>query len=111
MTRSRSVAVCLAIIVSLIGLARPATAALQGTPAPFGVAVPILNTDGVEVAQITVTSADDPFAAYQAADGPTRGYRFVLLHVSVENTGDANYSFDPHKMVLADSDGFLFARG
>ncbi|MEA2522862.1 MAG: hypothetical protein QOF01_175 [Thermomicrobiales bacterium] len=76
-----------------------------GDPAP-GTAVSVLSVEGVEVGTVTVAKVTDPFTGYRPNSPPARGNRFVLLSVSVENTGTNPWQFDPGRIFLQDADGF-----
>jgi hypothetical protein len=103
------------LILSTVAI-QPA-AALQATPtavAPdrpeIGTAVTVTGTDGSELAQVKVSQILDPFDAYEPNAPPKRGFRFVLLHVSVVNSGTRALGIDPASFGLVDSDGFRYTR-
>ena len=82
--------------------------AQQGTPTAggSGAAVEFKNVEGAVVAKLAVNSVTDPFSGYNPAYPPPRGQRFILISVSVENTGAANFIFDPSTVFLQDVDNF-----
>jgi uncharacterized protein DUF4352 len=96
-------------------LGRPALAQ-QGTPASGssacgdptpGKAVSFISVEGIEVGTLTVVKITDPFTGYRPNSPPARGNRFVLLSVSVTNTGANPWQFDPGRIFLQDTDGFV----
>jgi hypothetical protein len=86
----------------LVPLAR-----LGGASPTVGATVPVMANDGSENAQITVREVLDPFEGYDASSPPERGNHFVLLTVSIQNTGVRPMRVDPNAFQLLDSDGFL----
>lgn len=86
----------------LVPLAHPG-----GALPAVGATVPVMANDGSEHAQITVREIQDPFEGYDASSPPERGNHFVLLTVSIENTGIRPMRVDPNAFQLLDSDGFL----
>lgn len=85
--------------------------AQDATPTlPFGGsggAVEFKNVEGVVIAKLGVSKVADPFSAYNPAYPPPRGNRFILLSVTVENTGTANFVFDPNTIFIQDVDNFV----
>jgi Domain of unknown function (DUF4352) len=67
----------------------------------------ISNTSGNPVAEISVDSITDPFEGYDASSGPQRGFRFVMVTVTITNTGDQPYQGYSYGLSLIDQDGFL----
>ncbi|MGD9710520.1 MAG: DUF4352 domain-containing protein [Thermomicrobiales bacterium] len=80
---------------------------LGGASPTVGTTLPVTVNDGSESAQITVREIQDPFEGYDASSPPERGNHFVLLTVSIENTGVRSMRVDPNAFQLLDSDGFL----
>lgn len=77
---------------------------------PLGAAVPFINEEGTEVATVTVTAYGDPFEDYEEFSAPERGYRFVEVGLTVENTGRRPFPFSPYSIYLQDTEGFLYAQ-
>jgi len=67
----------------------------------------ISDASGNPVAKISVDSITDPFEGYDASSGPDRGFRFVMVTVTVTNTGDQPYEGYSYGLSLVDKDGFL----
>lgn len=96
-------------LLGLGGLRAPIAAQGDGSGQPgVGTAVPIIGTEGGEVARVTVTEIEDPFEDYDAGTEPERSYHYVLLHIEVENTGNRPYIFDAYGVTLQDAEGFLY---
>jgi hypothetical protein len=92
------------------------SAAAQGTPATGtsacgdptpGTAVSFVSVEGAEVGTITIAKVTDPFTGYRPNSPPARGNRFLLLSVSVTNTGANPWQFDPGRIFLQDAVGFV----
>lgn len=99
------------VVLTLLGLGgvrAPASAQEGGADAGIGTAVPVIGTEGGEVARITVTEIEDPFEDYDPGAEPERSYHYVLLHLDVENTGSRPYTFDAYGVTLQDAEGFLY---
>jgi hypothetical protein len=77
-----------------------------GDPTP-GSAVSFVSVEGAEVGTITVERVTDPFTGYRPNSPPARGNRFIILSVSVKNTGANPWQFDPGRIFLQDADGFV----
>jgi hypothetical protein len=67
----------------------------------------ISNSSGNPVAEISIDSITDPFEGYDASSGPQRGFRFVMVTVTITNTGDQPYQGYSYGLSLVDEDGFL----
>ncbi len=60
-----------------------------------------------EIARAQVDDLIDPFE--DASDAtPADGARFVLVTITVQNTGDAVLPFEPNTLILRDTQGFLY---
>lgn len=60
-----------------------------------------------EIARAQVDDLIDPFN--DASDAtPADGARFVLVTITVQNTGDAALPFEPNTLILRDNQGFLY---
>ena len=67
----------------------------------------ISNSSGKPVAEISIDSITDPFEGYDASSGPQRGFRFVMVTVTITNTGNQPYEGYSYGLSLVDQDGFL----
>jgi hypothetical protein len=108
----RLATLCFALLV-LLGGPLPA-AAQDGSPVAGGPSGPAVGTavswignEGTELAQVTVTEVTDPFQDYDPNSPPQRGFHFVLLAVTVDNTGAVPVTVDPNAFNLVDADGFV----
>lgn len=67
----------------------------------------ILDSSGNQVATVSIDSIQDPFDAYDSGYEPDRGFRYVLLTVTIENTSDTAFYPQPYGFTVVDSDGFV----
>jgi hypothetical protein len=79
----------------------------DGPPAA-GNPVSIIGLDGTEIARITITEVEDPFEDIDPNAAPDRSYRYVLVHLAVENTGSRPFLAASNSVSLQDADGFLY---
>ena len=86
----------------IIGVGNPASAKQAASTGTV-----ISNSSGNPVAEISVDSITDPFEGYDASSGPPRGFRFVMVTVTITNTGDQPYQGYSYGLSLVDQDGFL----
>jgi hypothetical protein len=84
--------------VNVVDLREQFTAA--GTP------VSIIGSSGAEIAQVTVNGIADPFEAYDDFSAPPRGSRYVLVDVTITNTGTQLLSTAPSDFTAFDDQGF-----
>ena len=98
-------AVCLAAlpVAAQDPSATPARPPDPGTP----VAVPYIDSAGVDHGTVTVRSIEDPFAGFDPGAPPAEGQRYVLLTVVFEAAMDQSFWADPNAVVLQDTSGFL----
>jgi hypothetical protein len=103
-----------AVLATGAGALGRSASAQQGTPTAGGgdnpspgTAVPFVSVEGVEVGKLTVSKLTDPFTGYRPNSPPARGNRFLLLSVTVENTGANPWVFDPGAIIIQDADGFV----
>ncbi len=82
---------------------------LRTAPVPIGTPVSIMDTTGAEAAQVTVNGVTDPFTGYDSFSAPSRGSRYIMLDVSVTNTGAGVLSVSPSDFWVVDSDGFVLS--
>jgi hypothetical protein len=73
----------------------------------------IAYTDPVSGAEgeITITEIADPFEDYREGSDPQPDTRYVLVTVTVENTGTEPLSISPGAFVLQDAAGYLWTSG
>lgn len=96
------------------GVLGRSVSAQQGTPAAGGgdnpapgTPVTFKSVEGIEIGKITVSKLTDPFTGYRPNSPPARGNRYLLLSVTVENTGPNPWYFDPGAIFIQDVDGFV----
>ena len=61
--------------------------------------------------EITITDIADPFEEYREGSDPQPDTRYVLMTVTVENTGTEPLDVNPGAFVLHDADGYLWTSG
>lgn len=83
------------------------TAAAQGSTAS---GTSIIDSSGNEVATVTVDSILDPFDAYASGYEPNRGFRYVLLTVTVTSVSDSPFYVQPYGFTIVDGEGFIASR-
>jgi hypothetical protein len=86
-------------LITLAGLG--ATLPAQGTP------VHVRGNDGSDVADVTVDKVTDPFTDYDASSPLRRGNHYVLVTLTITNTGVRPLEVSPGAFYLVDTDGFL----
>jgi archaellum component FlaG (FlaF/FlaG flagellin family) len=94
------------LLLAVIPGSPATTLARQETPA-LGTSVPLIGQDGSEIARITVTEIVDPFMAYEPGNPTDRGYRAIIVTLTVENTGTQPFAFDPSAIYLVDTEGYV----
>src|SRR5262245_5211496 len=99
----------LLVAVLLFGSSLSVVAAQAVAPAnpEIGDDVTFVDADGNEAAVLVVEDVVDPFED-SADDAPSRSH-FVLVTLSIENTGEEVLEVDPATVFLQDQDGFLYA--
>ncbi len=105
-----------AVIVSLllvaVSLPHPSINHAQEPERPvLGATVTIIGQDGGEIGQITTQDLVDPFQNYDPNAPPQRGSHFVVLTVTISNTGSRPMEVDPNAFALIDTDGFVYDGG
>lgn len=85
--------------------------AVPGADPSLGAAVPYIGPEGDELATVTITDLVDPFSDYDPNSSPERGNHYVLLNLTIDNTGQRPLQVDPGAVVLQDTDGFLYSSG
>jgi hypothetical protein len=108
---SKRIVTCVVVLTLIaIGWGRGVRSYAQegdGPPA-VGSPVSIIGLEGAEVAQITVTEVENPFEDIDPSAAPNRSYRYVLVHLVVENTGSRPFLAATNSVSLQDADGFLY---
>lgn len=116
----RKVALVVGLLVVVAGPLvgpRPFVAAQDdgdGTPAAGGRAgrtpVPVVYVDaeGEELGRLALGRVTDPFERFDPDAAPAEGQRYVLVALTVENTGEEPLEFDPFALFLRDANGFLY---
>jgi hypothetical protein len=82
---------------------------LRTAPVVAGTPVTILDTTGAPMAEVTVNGVTDPFTGYESFSAPQRGSRYILLDVTVTNTGSGVLSTTPSDFWVVDADGFVLS--
>jgi hypothetical protein len=102
-------ALLFALSGTITAVAQDATPAATGpvTGPALGDAVTWIGNDGKPVGTITIDEVIDPYPTTDAAYPPSRGYRYIGLLVTVENTSDATLSIDPSDYFMVDDSGFF----
>jgi hypothetical protein len=77
--------------------------------APLGEPTTIVDYDGTSWAEITASDLEDPFTAYQQGYDPERGQHYVLVNLTITNTGERPLNFDPSAFYLVDKEGFAYS--
>ncbi len=73
----------------------------QGTPAT------VADASGAPVATITVDSITNPLQDFDPGNPPQRGFSYVGVVVTIENTGSTPYSVEPYGFSVVDKEGFV----
>lgn len=80
---------------------------LRDAPVQQGDAVQVVSSEGAPVATITVEDVTSPLKDFDPSYAPQRGFQYVGVTVTIENTGDAAFSYDPYGFYLVDEQGFI----
>ena len=108
----RRLGLLVGVAVLLISVGHNAAAAhtvLWARQAGFGTAVTYIGPEGEELGRLTVEDVVEPFRDYDPNSPPDRGSRYVLIQLTVENSGTRALVIDPTTFSIQDSDGFLMA--
>jgi hypothetical protein len=100
-------------LLLLVLAAHPLSASAQGARGEprLGDAVPFIGPEGDELARVTAGEIVDPFRDYAQGSEPDCGSHYVLLQMSIDNTGSRPLQFDPSTVSLQDDEGFLYRPG
>jgi hypothetical protein len=79
----------------------------QEAPA-IGEPLTIVDYDGSDWAEVTITGIIDPFESFDPSYAPERGQHFVLINITITNVGPRPLSIDPYTFSLVDADGFAY---
>ena len=82
---------------------------LRTAPVTAGTPVTILDTTGAPMAEVTVNGVTDPFTGYESFSAPARGSRYILLDVTVTNTGSGLLTTSPSDFWVVDAEGFVLS--
>lgn len=74
----------------------------------IGDPVTIYNAEGDEAAKVTVLEIVDPFEDFSEYGEPGRGERYLLISITIENSGKRPYEFEPYDFGVLDSLGRLY---
>lgn len=105
----RFVPALMLVLALLLQITDGNTAAARQTTPELNTPVAILGPDGAEIAQISVTEVIDPFVTYDPNYSPERGYRMVVVTLTLEATGSQPFTFNPADVLLTDDGGYLAA--
>ena len=103
----RGIVVVVLVAAMAVSLRGPAWAQNGGGSPSIGTAVPFVGLEGGTLAEITIETVEDPFQDYDPNSVPQRAFHFVVLTISVENTGNRPFPFDPNAVAIQDGQGFL----
>lgn len=100
--------VAVAILLASAGQsATSAHAVRMARQAGFGMAVSYIGSEGEELGRLTVDDVVAPWRDYDPASAPARGSRYVMVQLTVENSGTRPLVVDPATFSIQDTDGFL----
>jgi hypothetical protein len=68
----------------------------------------IIDYDGTDWAEVTITGIKDPFESFDPNYAPERGQHFVLINITITNVGPRPLSIDPYTFYLVDAEGFAY---
>jgi hypothetical protein len=69
----------------------------------------IIDYDGSDWAEVTISGIIDPFESFDPSYAPERGQHFVLLNITITNAGPRPLSIDPYTFALVDAEGFVYS--
>lgn len=107
---SRLCTFLVALLILATGACAPAMAqpATPTATAALGTPVSVVGSEGTELGQVNIAKLVNPFEAYDPNSPPHHGYHFILVTLSVHNTGNRPFTVDPSQLLLQDADGFLY---
>lgn len=106
MRKACSVFMTLLLVLGVFAsLGSPTRAMQTETSATSAISIP--DESGQPATTVTVDSILDPYEGYDSSSGPQRGFRFVMLALTVTNVSDHPLDFSQYGLYLADQDGFL----
>jgi len=77
-------------------------------PIPPGETVTVIDHDGSEWAEVTVSDIADPFEGYDPNYAPQRGQHYVVIDVTITNVGPRPMRIEPTNFFLLDDQGVLY---
>jgi hypothetical protein len=106
--RATSLILALSLILGTISSAPRISAQDPATPAAFPAdPVTVLAVDGSVAGEMTISEIIDPFEDYNPNSPPQRGFRYIVIMMSISNTGARPLNFNPNHVQLLDSQGYL----
>jgi hypothetical protein len=90
----------------LLAIATVADAATE--PANLDEVIPFTIPETGGEGEIVITGLEDPFEEFVEGRDPQAGTRYVLLEVTIENTGNVGLDISPGSFVVHDADGYLW---
>lgn len=103
------------LLTFIAGALIPAATTAQETGTALGPAIgetsSIYSEDGNEIGSVTVNDVIEPFESYDPGYDPQRGYHYVVLDVTITNSGSRPMAADPSAFQVIDSDGFIADTG
>ena len=74
----------------------------------LGDVVTYIGSNGQELGTVTIDEIADPFEEYDPSFPPDRGSRFVLVTLTIENTGSRPLPVQSFDFILQDVEGFTY---
>lgn len=84
---------------------------LRSAPVLTGTIVPIVGSDGIPIAEIEVPKVIDPYEDYDSSSAPPRGSRYVLVEITLINTGTRTLELSQFDIRAVDRQGFSVRTG
>ncbi len=106
MSRSRAAATSLLAVALLAGTGLRVLA--KDAPRGPDAVLEYSTSDGTQAGTITVRQIEDPFTGFTPDDPPGPDQRYVELTVRFEAHSDKPFDAQPSRIVIQDSDGFIW---
>jgi hypothetical protein len=81
---------------------------LRDEPVAQGDAVEFITSDGKPAATISVDGVIAPLEDYDSGYSPERGFEYIGVQVTIENTGNGDFEVDPYDFAAVDAQGFIY---
>lgn len=81
---------------------------LRDEPVAQGDLVEFLASDGRPAATISVDGVAAPLEDYDSSYAPQRGFEYVGVQVTIENSGNSDFEVDAYDFVIVDAQGFIY---